>query len=79
MYIWNGIKIYVDGKLEDITSYSNPINSNPTENVYIGQHREGSPTNKFTGQIDEVKVFNYALTQKQIENEYNAGAVRFGQ
>ncbi len=29
------------------------------------------------GQIDEIKVFNYALTQKQIQTDYASGAVRF--
>lgn len=31
----------------------------------------------FDGQIDEVKVFNYGLTQNQINNLYNSGSVRF--
>ncbi len=30
------------------------------------------------GQIDDVKIFNYALTPQQIRNEYNSGAVNFG-
>jgi hypothetical protein len=30
------------------------------------------------GLIDEVKIFNYALTEEQAKNEHNGGAVRFG-
>lgn len=33
----------------------------------------------YPGQIDDVKVFNYALTADQVKNEYNGGAVSFGQ
>lgn len=33
----------------------------------------------YSGQMDEVKIWNYALTSTQIKNEYNQGsAVRFG-
>lgn len=33
---------------------------------------------KCNGQIDDVKIFNYALTSTQVKLEYNQGAVRFG-
>ncbi|KKU99193.1 MAG: hypothetical protein UY33_C0035G0016, partial [Candidatus Amesbacteria bacterium GW2011_GWA1_48_9] len=29
------------------------------------------------GQIDDVKIFNYALTAQQVKTVYNEGAVRF--
>ena len=32
----------------------------------------------FNGQIDDVRVYNYALTAAQVKNEYNQGAVSFG-
>ncbi len=32
----------------------------------------------FDGQIDDVKIFNYALTVEQIKTLHNEGAVRFG-
>ena len=32
----------------------------------------------FDGKLDEVKIYNYALTAEQILTEYNGGAVRFG-
>jgi len=31
----------------------------------------------FDGQIDEVKIFNYALTPEQVKTEYSGGAMRF--
>jgi hypothetical protein len=34
---------------------------------------------RFNGQIDDVKLYNYALTASQIKQVYNQGAgVRFG-
>jgi uncharacterized protein (TIGR02145 family) len=33
----------------------------------------------YDGLIDEVKIWNYALTAEQIKMEYSGGAVRFGQ
>jgi len=36
-----------------------------------------SGTNYFSGQIDDVQIFNYALTEEQINNVYNGGAVLF--
>jgi len=33
----------------------------------------------YTGQLDDVRIFNYALTAQQVKNEYNGGAVRFGE
>ena len=32
----------------------------------------------FDGLIDEVKIWNYALTAEQVKTEYNGGAVSFG-
>ena len=38
----------------------------------------GSTDEEVDGQIDDVKIFNYALTADQIKKEYNDGAVYFG-
>jgi hypothetical protein len=40
--------------------------------------REASGGNFFDGLIDEVKIWNYALTEEQVWSEYNGGAVYFG-
>jgi len=37
----------------------------------------GSTANSFKGMIDDVKIFNYALTAEQVKMEYNGGAVSF--
>ena len=33
--------------------------------------------NYFNGLIDEIKIFNYALTAEQVKMEYAGGGVRF--
>jgi hypothetical protein len=72
--IWNEIenkmKFYVDGVLVD--SYDNYDNSwVSTGGVYIGADSVGARS--ATGVIDEVKIYNYALTQDEIKADYNAG------
>lgn len=66
------VKLYVDGDLDktfgDIT-YTN------TGNFYIGS--SGS-TRYFPGQIDDVRIYNYALTPQQVKTVYNNGTVYFG-
>jgi hypothetical protein len=51
--------------------------SNWDTDLRIG--RPGVNAREFDGQIDEARVYNYALTQQQINDIYNSGAVHFGQ
>ena len=72
----NSMRIYIDGILDNqdncgITPYTNDAP------VSIGQI--GGNIWRFDGQMDEVKIWNYALTDEQIKQEYNGGAVRFGE
>lgn len=67
------IKIYLDGKLS--TNLTNGIDSaifNSTANFLIGGSVSGW-SNLFAGDIDEVKVYNSALTQNDINIDYNRG------
>jgi hypothetical protein len=49
------------------------------DNVRIGRMvRYSGGWGQWNGQIDEVKVFNYTLTDEQISQEYKGGAVNFG-
>lgn len=79
------LRVYLDGV--EVASDNSGTTDNidyvggyDDDNVSIGRFiRSGmSGTYFFPGQIDEVKIFNYALTPLQIKNEYNSGAVRFG-
>ena len=68
--------IYVDG-VDDTTGGTGKGGAidNSNASITIGKWRS---TEIFDGQIDEVKIFNYALSPLQIKTEYNLGAARLG-
>jgi hypothetical protein len=71
------VKIFVNGKLENAVAMSGNI-FNSAGGVQIG--RIASPAYLQAGQIDDVRVYNYALTDQQVANVMNEGsALRFGQ
>jgi hypothetical protein len=73
------LKLYVDGveaavSLGGLGSWPNITN---TDNLNIGAANTWSQY--FTGSLDDVKIWNYALTSEQVKTEFNQGsAVRFG-
>ncbi len=72
----NLVGVYVNSRLCGGGSNSvAPINTN-NENLSIGRDYAYPG---IEGQIDDVQLFNYALTDTQIKTLYNGGAVRWGQ
>jgi hypothetical protein len=74
------LKLYVDGILQDdvetgYASYSSTDYSDTS--ARIGSYILGTGY-CIEGAIDEVKFYNYALTDGQVKVDYNSGAVRFG-
>ena len=61
--------LYVNGNVED--EGIEPLSYSATPNTRIGRFYLASLP--FNGLIDEVKIFDYALTQRQIMQEYNDG------
>lgn len=73
----NGMKVYIDGRQAgQATSTISSLTNSKTFD--IGSNNFHSAAQFHDGQIDEVKVFNYALTPLQIKTEYTGGAIRFG-
>jgi hypothetical protein len=75
------IYIYVDGKLENYAgsrSYSGDFNFAAGATVNSIGRFNVSPYYYPAAQIDDVRVFNYALTQQQIDTIVSDGSVRFG-
>jgi hypothetical protein len=76
---YNGsqMKIYLNGKEIASKNQTGSINTN-NEPVYIGT-RTPVGNEAIDGQIDDVRIYNYALTAEQVKALYNEGsAVRFG-
>ncbi|OGI25653.1 MAG: hypothetical protein A3J76_01600 [Candidatus Moranbacteria bacterium RBG_13_45_13] len=73
----SGGKIYVDGIFKNSLGWTgSPGACTTSQNVWIGQY----DALRYTGQIDDVRIFNYALTAEQIRQTMNEGSVvRFGE
>ena len=71
---------YIDGKFSKSTtfaSYWGATDLSNSRSLLIG--KEEIWNGMFTGQIDEAKIFNYALTGTQVKLLYNQNsALRFG-
>jgi len=70
-------KIYIDGEKANSTmtinyECSGNFGSYP---FYLGAR--GGTTFDYTGSLDDVKIFNYALTPEQVKQDYAGGAVNF--
>jgi hypothetical protein len=63
------MKIYIDGEYRASTSGPASINSLPSTNLYFGKH--GDNTRFYDGKMDDVRIYNYALTPSQIQQVYN--------
>jgi uncharacterized repeat protein (TIGR02543 family) len=63
--------IYVDGAPAEASNASRPIVANPGEFVVGGVDFGGVPGGTFTGLIDEVQIYNYALTPTDVDFLFN--------
>ncbi len=67
--------LYIDGILVRSSSASSLDDLSNGANLMIGAST--SSTNLWNGQIDDVRIYNYALTPVQVRSLYNDGAVSF--
>jgi hypothetical protein len=67
-------EVFVNGKSVGSDTYTglNIGGSVAMASYYLGT------ANYFKGQLDDVRIYNYALTPLQIKSIMNEGAVRFG-
>jgi len=75
VFVRSGINstIYVDGQIDkSITQTGYIVSSSP---LSIGYDQPNSEY--FPGLIDDVRIYNYALTPDQIKQIYNSGAINF--
>ncbi len=74
----SNVSIYVDGKRNANGPTSRTGSLANSTNFYIGQFSRGDANRYWPGQVDEVRFYNYALTDTQVKILYNNGAVFFG-
>lgn len=68
--------LYKDGK--NVTSDSTVTDVNASAALFVGAE-DATPANSFDGLLDEVRIYNYALSANQVKNAMNEGAgARFG-
>jgi hypothetical protein len=71
-------RIYINGELV-VTSTSitnDPITYGPSVNNWIGRSQWGSGDGYFNGKIDQLKIYNYALSTVQIGQDYLADTLK---
>ena len=73
-YDGNKLMLYVDGKLEVTTAYAGSIESS-TYNLNIASNSEARGR-FYDGAIDDLRVYNYALSEKEIEKLCRVKAIK---
>jgi len=74
VFTWDpalGAKIYIDGQLDAQTNTTSTVNINSSSSLKIGGYT--SSDYSVNGLIDEVKIYQTALTEDQVKQEYNQG------
>ena len=65
---------YLDGVSRDTFSYTQSASTNPNTNFFIGAlSTSSSPNSYIDGLVDEVAIFDSALSASQIKSIYNGG------
>jgi hypothetical protein len=59
-----GIRIYVDGRPQELTVYLDDVNQNFSTRDPMRIGAGGGPGNRFHGQIDDVRIYNVELSPK---------------
>jgi len=71
------LNMYVNGVLTSHDAYTNSASSTANP-LIIGRHYSQTGVGWWLdGKIDDVRIFNYALTPSQVRDVYNNGAVSF--
>ncbi len=70
-YDGSAMKLYVNGNLTNIQNVAGPLNSNNDE-LLIGT-RLKIRSDTFNGKIDDIRIYNRALSTTEIQTLYNLG------
>jgi hypothetical protein len=72
VYNGNSLIAYLNGYQEEILSVSGNLFQNDA-NLYIGKHMNASYPYYFSGKIDEIRIYDYALSEAEILDLYQEG------
>ena len=79
IYITDGtsqLRIYIDGVLKGSNNIAvGPMASSPSSSINIG--RDGSGNYRWNGLIDEVRIYNRALSTAEIQKHYAEGLEKY--
>lgn len=70
------LQTFVDGIQNNIITVSGSVSSSPTSNTFIGSRN--STSGYFNGFMDEMRIYNKALTTSEIEKIYSYGNEKKG-
>jgi cysteine-rich repeat protein len=77
---WDGttISLYIDNNAPITKSYSDSLGA-VSGNIYVGSRGDGANEDYFDGDIDEVMLFDRALTANEILSLYDASTSQYSQ
>jgi hypothetical protein len=73
IYDGSNFQIYINGELDASSSWSGLILTT-TIDLTIGQVLPNNPDYNFKGVLDDIRIYNYALSIEEIQNIYNETA-----
>lgn len=68
------VKIYLNGVLDKSGTFTKSLPQVAVQMTMGTESATGFGTTYFQGTLDEVKIYNYALTQNEVKTEYNHGS-----
>jgi len=62
----SGVSVYIDGISKTVTTISNNLNTSILNNDALTLGAAPDGTAKFTGQLDDIQIFDFELTPSQV-------------
>ncbi len=73
-YDGSTVQVWVDGSLLATLAFQGPMQYGWGTGLYLGTHGNGSPNYRYTGAIDQVRIYPRALSSSEIAALYAEGA-----
>ena len=74
----NELKLYINSKEKAITGILTEPDALTNSNIYFGKYSSGHGNSAFKGSIDDVRIYNEALSSAQIQQHFAEGALSHG-